>query len=162
MPNIDEVETEALNFRKLLESCDKERTRLVTEDFPVMNCNLSSMLFIYHLFTRWPEIEVFGVNGIATDEKGVETISHYWVEVENIAIDLTADQYNHIDDSELNKEIIQERPFQSIYVGQKNSILPYQLFRIIWRDKYKFGFSSVGQDFIDEMEVGHSQLMELA
>lgn len=162
MLDADKIRIEALFFRQLLEKCDKKNNRLVTEDFPIDNCKLSSMLFIYHLFTLWPDAEIFGVSGIAKNNKGKETITHYWVEVGAIAIDLTADQYNDVDRVYLSKELIQERPYSSIYVGSKGDILQYELFRIVCRDKYDAEFSSVGKDFIDDMTLGYSQIMELA
>lgn len=162
MLSIDKVKAEALFFRQLLDKCDKNNTQLVTEEFPVENCKLSSMLFICHIFHLWPNAEVFGVSGIAKNNKGKETITHYWVEVGDIAIDLTADQYNKIDHIYLSEKITQERPYDSIYVGSKNNILQYKLFRIVCRDRYDADFSSVGEDFIEDMEIGYSQLMALA
>ena len=161
VPNFEELKIVAFEFRKLLDKCDKQNTELVTEDFPIMSCKLASMLFIYHVLTIWPKLEVYGICGVALDLKDEETISHYWVEIENIAIDLTADQYNQIDDKHLNKSIVLNRPFQPVCVGFVGNISQYETFRIDCRDKYITGFPTIGEDFIHDMQIGHSQLMAI-
>lgn len=159
-PEIIDLITEAYKFRYLLEVSDKQNTELVTSDFPVVNCNLSSLLFIYHLLSLWPKLEIYGVNGLAVDNYGENTISHYWIEVGDVAIDLTGDQYNEIDALQLNREIVEARPFQPVLVANKTNTLLYRLFNIIYREKYISGFSSLGEDVIDKMRIGHSQLMK--
>lgn len=158
MPQFDEIKKESIKFRGLLDACDKNNTELVTEEFPICNCKLSSMLLIYHFLKVWPNIEITGVRGIAKDRSGEEMISHYWVEIKDIAIDITADQYNLIDGKLLNDVIISHRPFKAAYVEPKLSFLPYKLFRITDRDIYKKGFSTIGEDFIESMCLGYSQL----
>lgn len=161
MLDADKVKAEALFIRKLLEQCDKNNTRLVAEDFPVNNCKLASMIFIYHLFTLWPDAEIFGVSGVDKNNKGKETITHHWVEIGDIAIDIKADQYSDIDRVCLSKKIINKMPFEPICVGNKGDILQCKLFRIVCRDKYDADFSTVGEDFIEDMEIDYSLLMEL-
>ena len=159
MLNKNEVNVEVLKFRKLLESCDKESTELVTEDFPIMNCKLSSLLLAYHLFEIWPELVIYGICGFTNDRAGNETISHYWLEVEGLAIDITGDQYNLIDDVELNSDIVDCRPFKPVCVAKIGKDVQYRLFDIVDRDRYVSGFPMVGEDFIELMKIGYSQLI---
>ena len=158
VPIFEDIKREAIKFRGLIDACDKSNAELVTDDFPICNCKLSSMLLIYHFLKIWPNIEITGVQGMAKDQAGEEVISHYWVEIDNIAIDITADQYNLIDDEQLNHEIINNRPFKSVYTEPKLSFLPYKLFRITDRNTYKNGFPTIGEDFIDSMSTGYAQL----
>ncbi|NWB73579.1 hypothetical protein HX805_14065 [Pseudomonas sp. G5001] len=79
-PDINEVVAEAEQFRLKLELAKKENNLLVTEDFPVMNCKLSSLLFAYHALQKWPSIVIYGVSGRAANYVGDDTISHYWLE----------------------------------------------------------------------------------
>ncbi|WP_243410420.1 hypothetical protein [Salmonella enterica] len=103
MPTINEIKEEAVKFRRLIESCDKKNTSLVIDCFPVMSCKLTSMLLSYHFLTLWPELELKGVSA-ATGKNS--QITHYWLEIDNIVVDITGDQYNIIDDKELNNKII--------------------------------------------------------
>ncbi len=98
MKTINELRKEALQFRELLNNCDKSNTKLVIDRFPIMSCKLSSMLLAYHFLKKWPKIELKNVS-TATDEE----ISHYWLEIDDIIIYITGEQYTMIDDSELNK-----------------------------------------------------------
>ncbi|EAP1628499.1 hypothetical protein FNY12_27175, partial [Salmonella enterica] len=102
MPTINEIKEEAVKFRRLIESCDKKNTSLVIDCFPVMSCKLTSMLLSYHFLTLWPELELKGVSA-ATGKNS--QITHYWLEIDNIVVDITGDQYNIIDDKELNNKI---------------------------------------------------------
>ncbi|HBH8907343.1 TPA: hypothetical protein KX813_004853, partial [Escherichia coli] len=99
MPTINEIKVEAVKFRRLIESCDKKNTSLVIDCFPVMSCKLTSMLLSYHFLTLWPECELKGVSA-ATGKNS--QITHYWLEIDNIVVDITGDQYNIINDKELN------------------------------------------------------------
>lgn len=103
LPTINEIKEEAVKFRRLIESCDKKNTSLVIDCFPVMSCKLTSMLLSYHFLTLWPELELKGVSA-ATGKNS--QITHYWLEIDNIVVDITGDQYNIIDDKELNNKII--------------------------------------------------------
>ncbi|WP_258023164.1 hypothetical protein [Salmonella enterica] len=105
MPTINEIKEEAVKFRRLIESCDKKNTSLVIDCFPVMSCKLTSMLLSYHFLTLWPELELKGVSA-ATGKNS--QITHYWLEIDNIVVDITGDQYNIIDDKELNNKIIKK------------------------------------------------------
>src|SRR6218665_1597165 len=40
MPKLTQPKEEAFLIRELINSCDKENTHLVTDEFPVMNCKL--------------------------------------------------------------------------------------------------------------------------
>lgn len=155
MPSISELKAEALKFRSLIESCDKPSTRLVLDDFPVMACKLTSMLLCYHYLTLWPDIEVTGFGGGAKDR---DKVTHYWLEVDGIAIDITGDQYNQIDESELCASIVKKRPFDAVHVQHVRDSFLYALFRESDRDIFVQGFPTIGDDFIDQMEIGYSQL----
>lgn len=46
---ITEIRDEATNFRKLFKICDKKKTNLIIDCFPVMSCKPSSMLLSLNL-----------------------------------------------------------------------------------------------------------------
>lgn len=151
VPTIDEIVSEARKIRRALELCDKKTTPLITVDFPVMNCKLSSLVFAYHALKKWPSISVHGVYGVASDHYGNYTISHYWIELQGVSVDITADQYNSIEDKELNSKIINSRPFSHISVGRTGSSPIHSIFNICGRDTYTDGFPELAEDFLEEL-----------
>ncbi|ECW8961967.1 hypothetical protein F4715_01400 [Salmonella enterica] len=155
MPTINEIKEEAVKFRRLIESCDKKNASLVIDCFPVMSCKLTSMLLSYHFLTLWPELELKGVSA-ATGKNS--QITHYWLEIDNIVVDITGDQYNIIDDKELNNKIIKNRPYPSIHVVHTEKSYLYNLFKIREKEPLVCGFPTIGEDFIEKMELGYNQL----
>lgn len=161
-PNINEVIAEAKKFRLALERCKDEDIPFIIKGFPVMNCKLSSLLFIYHALKKWPSMTIYGVCGSATDLDGNDTISHYWLEYQETAIDLTADQYNILEDAELNKKIIKYRPFKSVSTGRIGSMLNYKLFKIDRRDTYTHELPELAKDFLWELQISYERIENIA
>lgn len=157
-PNINDVVTEAKRFRLKLERSKKANIRLVTEDFPVMNCQLSSLLFTYHALQKWPSIVIYGVSGRAVNHSGDDAISHYWLEYRETAIDLTADQYNIIEEKSLNNNIIRSRPFKPVSTGRVGSMKNYKLFKIVCRDTYIYGLPELAEDFLHDLQASYEVL----
>lgn len=156
MLTITEIQDEAVKFRKLIEICDKSNTSLVMDCFPVMSCKLSSMLLSYHFLKLWPDLSIKGISA-ATGKNG--KITHYWLEINDIAIDITGDQYNLIGDNELNKKIIQRRPFPAVHVSHKEDSYLYKLFKIKDEDLFVHGFPSIVEDYIEEMKLSYKLLL---
>jgi len=153
---IAKIQDEATMFRKLIEICDKKNTDLVIECFPVRSCKLSSMLLSYHFLKLWPELVITGISAATGKD---DHITHYWLEIDDIAIDITGDQYNIISDKILNKKIINSRPFPAIHVSHKKESYLYEIFKVKEEEYLLSGFPTIGNDFIEEMEYGHTQLM---
>ncbi|MDM7272776.1 hypothetical protein QUH42_26215 [Klebsiella grimontii] len=153
---ITEIQDEAVKFRKLIEACDKEKTSLVISDFPVMSCKLTSMLLSYHFLTLWPELELKGVSA-ATGKNG--QVTHYWLEIDDIVIDITGDQYNIIDDKELNKKILNSRLFPAVHVAYKKYSYLYKIFKNREEEYLVSGFPMIKESFIENMRHGYSQLL---
>ena len=134
---------------------DSEERKIKAESIPV----IQFYQLAYHLFEIWPELVIYGICGFTNDRAGNETISHYWLEVEGLAIDITGDQYNLIDDVDLNSDIVGCRPFKPVCVAKIGKDVQYRLFDIVDRDRYVSGFPMVGEDFIELMKIGYSQLI---
>ena len=161
-PHINEVIAEAKKFRLKLELAKGAKIPLVTEDFPVMNCKLSSLLFTYHALKKWPSIVIHGIGGVATSHDGSNQITHYWLEHQETAIDITADQYNLIENKYLNEKIISSRPFSPVITERIDSMQNYKLFNIAYRDTHVFGLPEIAEDFLHNLEVSHEALEGLA
>lgn len=158
VPRIDEIVSEAKKIRRALELCDRETTPLINIDFPMMSCKLASLVFSYHALKKWPSITVHGVYGVASDHCGNDTISHYWIEIQGVSVDITADQYNFIDENELNPEIIFCRPFSSVSIGCVGGLSNYNIFKICGRDTYVDGFPELGEDFLEQLHYCYEAL----
>ncbi|CTQ12320.1 hypothetical protein ACQX7J_20250 [Klebsiella pneumoniae] len=153
---INKIQYEASKFRKLIEACDKHKTSLVTDSFPVMNCKLSSMLLSYHFLQLYPELVIKGIS--ATTGKD-DQISHFWLEIGDIVIDITGDQYNIIGDKELNNKIINSRPFPTVHVAYKKYSYLYKIFKNREEEYLVSGFPTIKESFIEKMRRGYSQLL---
>ncbi len=156
MLTLNKIKNEATMFRERIEKCDKNQTPLVIDRFPVMSCKLSSMLLAYHFLTLWPESEITGISA-ATGRR--QQITHYWLEINNIVIDITGDQYNLIPDNELNKKIIAYRPFPAIHVISSKKSYLYTLFKVQEIEKLTAGFPTIRDSFIEKMKLGYNKLM---
>lgn len=161
-PDINELVVEAEIFRLKLELAKRANIPLVTEDFPILNCKLSSLLFVYHALQKWPSIVIYGVSGRAANLSGDDAISHYWLEYQETAIDLTADQYNIIEEKQLNREILRGRPFKPVSTGCIDSMQNYKLFNISHRDKYILGLPELAEDFLHDLHASYEALGDLA
>lgn len=156
MLTLNKIKNEATMFRERIEKCDKNQTPLVIDCFPIMSCKLSSMLLAYHFLTLWPESEITGISA-ATGRR--QQITHYWLEINDIVIDITGDQYNLISDNELNKKIIAYRPFPAVHVISSKKSYLYTLFKVKETEKFTAGFPTIGEDFIEEMKFSYNKLM---
>ncbi|WP_156294447.1 hypothetical protein [Serratia oryzae] len=156
MLTIAEIQKEATEFRKLIEICDKKNTSLVIDCFPVMSCKLSSMLLSYHLLKLCPELVIIGVSAATGKD---DHITHYWLEINDIVIDITGDQYNIIDDKELNKKIINSRPFPAVHVAYKKDSYLCKIFKNREEEYLVSGFPTIKESFIEKMRRGYSQLL---
>jgi len=150
------IRKEASKFRELLEKCDPSKTNLVPDNFPVESCRLASMLLSFHFLKLWPELELKGVSGITGKN---DAITHYWLEVGDIVIDITGDQYNIINARKLNEAIVKNRPFVPVHVAHRMDSYLYDLFKIQGTELLTYGFPTIGNDFIDEMECDYRQLV---
>ncbi|ELW7658637.1 hypothetical protein QLH81_002452 [Salmonella enterica] len=156
MLTITEIQDEAVKFRKLIETCDKEKTSLVISDFSVMSCKLTSMLLSFHFLQLCPELVI---KGISAETGKDDHITHYWLEINDIVIDITGDQYNIIDDKELNNKIINSRPFPEVHVAHKKDSYLHKIFKNREEEYLISGFPTIKESFIEKMKRGYSQLL---
>ncbi|WPA29271.1 hypothetical protein R1Q26_06010 [Klebsiella quasipneumoniae] len=156
MLTVQVILKEAIRFRELLEKCDPSKTNLVPDNFPVESCRLASMLLSFHFLKLWPELELKGVTGVTGKNAA---ITHFWLEVEDYVIDITGDQYNIINARKLNENIVRNRPFMPVHVAHRKDSYLYDLFKIQGTELLTYGFPTIGNDFIDEMECDYRQLV---
>jgi hypothetical protein len=68
------------------------KTYLVPDSFPVESCRLASMLLSFHFLKLWHELELKGVSGVTGKN---DAITHYWLELDDIVIDITGSIQRH-------------------------------------------------------------------
>ena len=117
------------------------------------------MLLSYHFLELWPNLEIKGISATAGKNNH---ITHYWLEINDVVIDITGDQYNLINDGDLDELIVKNRPFEAVYVSQKSDSYLYKLFKIREVESLVYGFPTIGEDFIVDMEIGYDQLLNQA
>ncbi|MGL9717026.1 hypothetical protein Q7I66_23295, partial [Escherichia coli] len=71
----------------------------------------------------------------------------------------TGDQYNIINARKLNENIVRNRPFMPVHVANQKDSYLYNLFEIKGKEHLSYGFPTIGDDFIDEMECDYRQLV---
>ncbi len=89
---LQEIKRNAENFRELLESCSASELPTCLKEFPAGSCGDASLLLAEHL--RSKEIEhIVYVRGERTGENWC---THAWLEIDDVIVDLTADQFDGI------------------------------------------------------------------
>lgn len=117
----------AVRFRSAIETAKElGEQHIYLKDFPVGQCGHVSDLLAQYLIDCGIYSVIY-VNGTYYGDKLDDQWSHTWLEVDEIVVDLTADQFKY-----------HERPLQnntSVYVGKKNS----------WYDLFDIGCASCHQ-----------------
>ncbi|WP_223159329.1 hypothetical protein [Vibrio sp. Y2-5] len=120
-----------------------------------MNCKLTSMILVYHFLNLYPELEIKGIGGSRTDNG---LITHYWIEIDEVAVDITGDQYNLIDANELDDVLIALRPYSPIHVAKVEDSFLYDVFEISYVDTFTSGLPGISEPFIERLELSYIQL----
>lgn len=91
MKSLDDI---AKQFRATFET-EHDNIKLPFFDaFPRNCCEGASSFLAFYLMDKFPKKEVYVIHGKSSD--GYE--NHYWVEVDDLIYDLTADQFDEIDE----------------------------------------------------------------
>ncbi len=93
--NIDKIKVLSKRFRQAILNCDRSELHYSFNDFPVGSCSEASRLLATFLKDNG-----FGdfnfVKGKRGQGEALET--HYWLEKDNVIVDITANQFEGIDD----------------------------------------------------------------
>lgn len=138
---------ESLKVRHMIEEKITEDLPLFIDSFPINACKQASLLFCYHLerlgFNK-PLKCVFGIS-----KKRIDDVGHWWIETEGKIIDLTADQFNIIEDRDLSYKIKAKRPYNSVYCCPINKAPHYKVFNLY--EAFKYDLNELATDFIDDL-----------
>ncbi|MGJ8694191.1 MAG: hypothetical protein ACSHW0_17115 [Thalassotalea sp.] len=147
---------EAVKLRQQIELVKTENLPLFSSSFPINACKHSSLLFCYHLGLKgvdYPLSVIFGISSTRHDE-----IGHWWIEVGDLIIDLTADQFNLIDDDELSYKIRANRDYSKVYCCSKNEAPHYRVFLPVAKESFIWDLSEIADDYIDDLEVFYQSI----
>ncbi|MBU2910048.1 hypothetical protein [Vibrio splendidus] len=154
MERIQLLRKEALSLRYAMEASNKDSLSILSDRFPIMNCRVASMLLAFHYFQTFCDIEITCVSGY-----GENLVTHVWLEVNDLVVDITGDQYNTINDIELNDGVIRRRPYPKVHVERTDqSYLPH-LFKRTERLSLDRGFSGFKAHFVGQMKSTYSLLI---
>ena len=128
--------TLATEFRRKIEyACESHRfsARDRMSRFPMGCCDDSTDLFANYLWQTCG-IRSYRVDGVYFADNSEDSIWHTWLEVENVIIDLTADQFPD---------------YESMYVGKADSF--HQKFEVHSREFYR-GFLDLSENCWSRMQ----------
>ena len=126
MTNEDRIRELAKRFREAILKCDRVELPLSLADFPNCSCADASIL----LGTYFKDNGIDGFNlikGKRGEGKSLET--HYWLEKDDMLVDITADQFEDI-----NERIVVTETDSRLYGTFDRSILQEADCRIVARD----------------------------
>ncbi|NOI27861.1 hypothetical protein [Vibrio coralliilyticus] len=150
MIDVEYLAKEAKYLRNAMELCAKEASALPTPNFPVMNCKFASLLLAYHYFQLFDDIEINMVSGFSEN-----MVSHVWLEIEGYVFDVTGDQYNIIEDEQLNPKVTLNRPYPKVHVEEIGLSYLYQLFDKTEHLLLERSFMAFKVRFITKLEASY-------
>ncbi len=145
----NEIISQAYYFREKIKNSSIRHVFHTDESFPINHCDYTSYIFTYHLLEIYPELSIDIVYGRAIDDFIENHLNHTWIEIEGFLFDLTADQFNKINDNKLTEDIILQRPFRAVYAGKIEGQPHYKLFEEYQRYLTITGFPEEDEDYID-------------
>ncbi len=150
----------ASEFRGLIEVCvdAEEEFPLLWDDFPINACKPISMLFAYHLQKLGLDTSIECVLGFSS--RRTDNIGHWWVQVNGVLIDLTADQFNVIQDGDLSYKLKMHRPYESVYCCDVSKSPHRLVFKIDQRNSFVFNCDDLHSDYFFDFERAYNLLME--
>lgn len=131
----------------------------ISKSFPEMQCFSGSYLLAFHLFKNTDILSIDLICGYCDAWQGEEEISHYWLEVNGLILDITADQYNLIEDSYLHQSFIDSRPFAQTYCIDKNLAPHSYLFVERERTRLNSKLTHLSRDDFMEWEHEYSKVV---
>ena len=153
--NMKNLEQDVIWIRQRLELLAEEALGYFNSEFPIDACKHASMLLCYHLNRKGYKSPclVFGVS-----KKRSGTVGHWWVEVDNLLIDITADQFNFIDDRLLSYKIKTGRQFKSVYCCPIAQVPHYKIFSLVSKERWVWDENDVDEDYLEDLEYVYHRM----
>lgn len=126
-------------------------------DFPINACKHASMLLCYHLFKKNYNKALFLVFGVSKMRDG--EVGHWWVESDGHLIDITADQFNLIEDCALSYKIKKNRQYLPIYCCPANQAPHSKIFTLVPKERWAWNEDDVCDIYLDELDILYRSFM---
>lgn len=153
--NFYDLKRESSLIRTVIDEQKSSDLPLIPEYFPVGSCKLASFLLAYHFNLTFKKFMVRGVSGKLKIDNSV---SHFWLEIDEFIIDITADQFN---DYFGRKALINKSgEFPKVIVEKRSSSDFYQLFTVVDKEVINFNSDEYGEDFMADMHYTYKYLLQ--
>ncbi len=150
MKNIKALREDAILIRRKIELIANDDSFLFNPDFPINACKHASQLYCYHMeltgYTA-PLDLVFGESNMRNNR-----IGHWWVESEGILIDITADQFNLIEDNALSYKIKTNRPYLPVYCCYLEHAPHLKVFKPVLKERSTWNIAEISETYIEDLE----------
>lgn len=83
---------------------------------------------------------------------------HWWIESNGILVDITADQFNLIEDSALSYKIKSHRPYHRVYCLPKEEAPHHKVFKLVPKELWVWNEKSIGEIKLDVLRVIYRRL----
>ncbi|MEZ9524854.1 hypothetical protein [Enterovibrio norvegicus] len=147
---------EAQKVRNAIELIAGDHSHFFSDGFPINACKHASQIFCYHLGIMGFEEPLSVVFGVSKKRGG--EVGHWWVESEDFLIDLTADQFNIIDDRDLSYKIREKRDYLSVYCCLVSKAPHYNVFSTIDKQKFTWDLSEISDEYIEHLELDYEKM----
>ncbi|MEZ8899766.1 hypothetical protein [Vibrio alginolyticus] len=149
---------EAVWVRRKIESVVGKGWFYFGSDFPINACKHASMLFCYHLIQKGYSKPIFLVFGVSKKRGG--EVGHWWVESDGTLVDITADQFNIIEDSELSYKIKSNRLYLPVYCVPTVNAPHHKVFEPVPKELWAWNEGDVCEIYLDELSTCYSRLLQ--
>lgn len=144
-------------IRQKIESITAVNRCFFSSDFPINACKHASMLLCYHLFRNGYNKALFLVFGVSKMRDG--EVGHWWIESEDNLIDITADQFNLIEDSALSYKIKKNRQYLPIYCCPVTQAPHRKIFTLIHKERRPWNEDDLCDIYLDELDTLYRSFM---
>lgn len=144
-------------IREKIESIAAEDMCFFSSNFPINACKHASMLLCYHLFKKDYNKPLFLVFGVSKTRNG--EVGHWWIESEDLLIDITADQFNLIEDCVLSYKIKENRQYLPIYCCPVTQAPHRKVFTLVPKERWAWNEDDVSAIYLDELDNLYRSLM---
>ncbi|SUI78782.1 Uncharacterised protein [Shewanella putrefaciens] len=138
-------------IRQKIESITTVDKCFFSSDFPINACKHASMLLCYHLLKNGYNKALFLVFGVSKMRDG--EVGHWWIESEENLIDITADQFNLIEDSALSYKIKKNRQYLPIYCCPVTQAPHRKIFTLIHKERRPWNEDDLCDIYLDELDT---------
>jgi len=90
------IEAHARRFRAAIESCEPKQLPITLRDFPKGSCGDASLLLAEYLKSKGIGPLTYVCGQIVTDHQRGDIQTHAWLEMDDIIIDITPDQFDGV------------------------------------------------------------------